>query len=163
MQVKKKRLEKFKQHSKGILAPYCNDIIEKGSTDLNRLAKAINGIIYQYVGDEDRYLQRDEETLSNQTRCLEEAISQYHEMDDEEKSYLSTVSDGKLEENAIVNAHLTQIVFRTIHKQKPTYFFYAGNQNTPKEVESDFLDAKDLEDSQPPEDLTENPDVDTKE
>lgn len=125
MKVRKKRLEKFKQHAKAILTPYAREIVESGTTNIPKLGMAINGVIYQYVGDEDCYLKRDEETLATQARCLEEAIRQYHNMNDEDKKYLSiNISDDKTDEINIVNAHLTQIVFRAIHRQKPAFFFY---------------------------------------
>lgn len=50
MKVRKKRLEKFKQHAKAILTPYAKEIAEG---NILKLERAINGIIYQYVGDED--------------------------------------------------------------------------------------------------------------
>lgn len=125
MKVRKKRLEKFKQHAKAILTPYAKEIAEGGTTNILKLERAINGVIYQYVGDEECYLKRDEETLATQSRCLEEAIRQYHNMNDEDKKYLSiNISDDKTDETNIVNAHLTQIVFRAIHRQKPAFFFY---------------------------------------
>ena len=124
-EVRKKRLKKFKQHSKENLAPYAQEIAESEATNILKLAMAINGVIYQHVGDEDCCLKRAAETLAIQSRCLEEAIRQYDDLINEDKKYLSiNISDDKTDETNIVNAHLTQIVFRAIQGQKPVFFFY---------------------------------------
>lgn len=140
MQIKKKRLEKFKQHTRGIFAPFVTEIANGRAFEFNHLVRAINGIIYQHTGDEDQYLKRDEVTLGGQIACLEETIDNYNKMDDEEKDFLSS---GEMDEEKIVNAILTQLVFRTIHKKRPSYFFYSEKkQKESTDAQSENPDTK---------------------
>lgn len=165
MQVKRKRLEKFKSHATKILSPYVNSIYEGQTTDLGKLAKALNGILYQYIGDEDRFLDRDISKLQAQINCLEETIDQYNNMSDEEKDFLVDSNDcDKVEkEKRVITGHLAQLIFKVINKEKPNFFFYL-QKNKEQDLlnpPDDFMTAEDFDNSEPPEELGENPDVDT--
>lgn len=161
MQVKKKRLEKFKKHTTNTLSSFVNKIHNNEEVDLSKMAKAINGILYQYIGDEDRFIKSStDEMIAKQIECLEQSLEQYRNMDDEEKDFLlSNICEEDRDERKVITSHFGQLIFRVINKEKPTYFFYQDKE----EIPNDFLDGKDLEDSQPPEESSENPEVDSEE
>ncbi len=54
--MKKKRMAKFEAHCTKIFRPYVEQVINGEDCDLFNLSRAIDGIIYQYVGDEGRFL-----------------------------------------------------------------------------------------------------------
>jgi hypothetical protein len=84
MRVKKKRLDKFKQHTTNILKPYVEKVFNNEEISLFRLSKAVDGILYQYTGNEDEFLDTNEDKRQVKVDCLAEVIQEYHNMGDEE-------------------------------------------------------------------------------
>jgi hypothetical protein len=110
-------------------------------------------------------LDRDESKLQAQINCLEEAIDQYNNMSDEEKDFLvdSNDCDKAEKEKRVITGHLAQLIFKVINKEKPNFFFYL-QKNKEQDLlnpPDDFMTAEDFDNSEPPEELGENPDVDT--
>ena len=135
MRVKKKRLDKFKQHTTNILKPYVEKAFNNEEISLYRLSKAVDGILYQYIGNEDEFLDTNEDKRQFKIDSLAETIQEYHNMGDEEKQLLSELCEGVVDGRKVLNAHITQLIFRTINKQSPTFFFYKDKlvQNPPED------------------------------
>mgnify|MGYP003352967620 FL=1 len=144
-----------------------NTIYDGKAPDFEKLGKAFNGILYQYIGDEDRFLDRSPQKVEAEVNCLVEAVDQYIHMSDEEKEFLNDDTDCSKEEKEkrVITGHLAQLIFRVINKELPTYFFYPNSRKNKEDdllnPPDDFMTKEDFEDSEPPEELPENPDVDT--
>lgn len=135
MRVKKKRLDKFKQHTTNILNPYVEKVFNNEEISLYRLSKAVDGILYQYIGNEEDFLDTNEDKRQVKMACLAEVIQEYQNMGDEEKQLLSELCEGVVDGRKVLNAHITQLIFRTINKKSPTFFFYKDKlvQNPPED------------------------------
>ena len=122
--INKKRLGEFNKHTKHILTPYSRQIVETGLTDIASLSKAINGIIYQCVGDEDKYMKRDDETLSSFESDLKIIVNNYLSFPQWVKEFIrDQIIDGDRSDTNVVNTHLTKFIYRLVHSQDRDYFF----------------------------------------
>ena len=75
--MKKKRMDHFLAHCTNIFSYYVKKVINGEDCDLFNLSRAIDGIIYQYVGDEDRFLIVTKETRKKRIKCLKRFINEY--------------------------------------------------------------------------------------
>ena len=87
--MKKKRMDHFLAHCTNIFSYYVKKVINGEDCDLFNLSCAIDGIIYQYVGDEDRFLIVTKETRKKRIKCLKRFINEYLGTDWETKKNIA--------------------------------------------------------------------------
>ena len=87
--MKKKRMDHFLVHCTNLFSPYVKKVINGEDCNLLNLSRAIDGIIYQYVGDEDRFLIVTKETRKKRIKCLKRFINEYLGTDYETKKNIA--------------------------------------------------------------------------
>ena len=139
--MKKKRMAKFENHCTKIFSPYVKKIINGEDCDLFNLSRAIDGIIYQYVGDEDRFLIVTKESRKNKIKCLKRFITDFIKSDFEMKKNIAKNMIFKCDfnESVIFNNYLMELPFEVIVKENPYFFYYkeAKSEVEGKGIESD--------------------------
>ena len=134
--VKPNRLKKFKKHTSKILKYFVDKICKNEIYSVAALSKAIDGILYQYLGDEEKFLSNN---LRNQkVKFLEGFIADYRNMDENEiESISKNLACGEVRKDKVLNAHIMEIVFGVINKESPRFFFYSDDKNSDKSKDGD--------------------------
>lgn len=137
--MKKKRVAKFEAHCVKILSPFVRKLINGEECDFFNLSRAIDGIIYQHVGDEDRFLSVTEENRKDRIAYLENFISEFSEIDWESKKDAVKNLDDECEINgfSILCNYLIGVPFGVIVKENPTFFYYKEPKTEVKGPEND--------------------------
>ena len=139
--MKKKRMDHFLAHCTNIFSYYVKKVINGEDCDLFNLSRAIDGIIYQYVGDEDRFLIVTKESRKHKIKCLKRFITDFIESDLEIKKNIAKNMIFKCDfnESVIFNNYLMELPFEIIVKENPYFFYYkeAKSEVEGKGIESD--------------------------
>ena len=137
--MKKKRVAKFEAHCVKILSPFVRKLINGEECDFFNLSRAIDGIIYQHVGDEDWFLNVTEENRKDRIAYLENFISEFSEIDWESKKDAVKNLDDECEINgfSILCNYLIVVPFGVIVKENPTFFYYKEPKTEVKGPEND--------------------------
>ena len=137
--MKKKRVAKFEAHCVKILSPFVRKLINGEECDFFNLSRAIDGIIYQHVGDEDWFLNVTEENRKDRIAYLENFISEFSEIDWESKKDAIKNLDDECEINefSILCNYLIGVPFGVIVKENPNFFYYKEPKTEVKGPEND--------------------------
>lgn len=137
--MKKKRVAKFEAHCVKILSPFVRKLINGEECDFFNLSRAIDGIIYQHVGDEDRFLSVTEENRKDRIAYLENFISEFSEIDWESKKDAVKHLGDECENNefSILCNYLIGVPFGVIVKENPNFFYYKEPKTEVKGPEND--------------------------
>ena len=148
--MKKKRMDNFLAHCINIFSYYVKKVINGEDCNLFNLSRAIDGIIYQYVGDEDRFLIVTKESRKNKIKCLKQFITDFIESDLEMKKNIAKNMIFKCDfnESVIFNNYLMELPFEVIVKEKPYFFYY---KEAKSEVEGKGIESEPNFKSEPPE------------
>jgi len=148
--MKKKRMDHFLAHCTNIFSPYVKKVINGEDCNLFNLSRAIDGIIYQYVGDEDRFLIVTKETRKKRIKCLKRFITDFIESDLEMKKNIAKNMIFKCDfnESVIFNNYLMELPFEVIVKENPYFFYY---KEAKSEVEGKGIESDPNSKSEPPE------------
>lgn len=138
--MKKKRVAKFEAHCVKILSPFVRKLINGEECDFFNLSRAIDGIIYQHVGDEDRFLSVTEENRKDRIAYLENFISEFSEIDWESKKDAVKHLGDECENNefSILCNYLIGVPFGVIVKENPNFFYYKEPKTEVKGPENDL-------------------------
>ena len=79
--MKKKRMDHFLVHCTNLFSPYVKKVINGEDCNLLNLSRAIDGIIYQYVGDEEQLLIFTNEVQNDRIMYLANFIILFKESD----------------------------------------------------------------------------------
>ena len=148
--MKKKRMDHFLVHCTNLFSPYVKKVINGEDCNLLNLSRAIDGIIYQYVGDEDRFLIVTKETRKKRIKCLKRFINEYLGTDWETKKNIAKKIIFKcgFNESVIFNNYLMELPFEVIVKENPYFFYY---KEAKSEVEGEGIESDPNSKSEPPE------------
>ena len=137
--MKKKRMAKFEAHCTKIFRPYVEKVMNNEEMNLSKLLRAIDGIVYQYVGDEDRFLIVTKETRKKRIKCLKRFINEYLGTDWETKKNIAKniIFKCDFKEAVIFNNYLMELPFEIIVKENPYFFYYKEAKVEGKGIESD--------------------------
>ena len=138
--MKKKRMAKFEDFCSKIFRPYVEQVMNGEDCNLFNLSRAIDGIIYQYVGDEDRFLIVTKETRKKRIKCLKRFINEYLGTDWETKKNIAKKIIFKcgFNESVIFNNYLMELPFEVIVKENPCFFYY---KEAKSEVEGESIES----------------------
>ena len=137
--MKKKRMAKFEAHCTKIFRPYVEKVMNDEELNLSKLLRAIDGIVYQYVGDEDRFLIVTKDTRKKRIKCLKRFINEYLGTDWETKKNIAKniIFKCDFKEAVIFNNYLMELPFEIIVKENPYFFYYKEAKVEGKGIESD--------------------------
>lgn len=148
--MRKKRMDHFLEHCTYIFSPFVKKVINGEDCNLFNLSRAIDGIIYQYVGDEDRFLFVTKEDRRKKIKCLKSFIKDFKESDWEMKKNIAKnmIFKCDFDESVIFNNYLMELPFDVIVRENPDFFYYkepksevggieneAGSKSEPPELD----------------------------
>ena len=94
--------------------------------NLSKLLRAIDGIVYQYVGDEEQLLIFTNEVQNDRIMYLANFIILFKESDLQFKKDIAEklVFKCKFDDPIFFNNYLMELPFGVIEKSKPYFFYY---------------------------------------
>ena len=148
--MKKKRMAKFEAHCTKIFRPYVEKVMNNEEMNLSKLLRAIDGIVYQYVGDEEQLLIFTNEVQNDRIMYLANFIILFKESDLQFKKDIAEklVFKCKFNDPIFFNNYLMELPFGVIEKSKPYFFYYKEPKS---EIEGEGIESETNVKSEPPE------------
>ena len=128
MGFKRKRVEKFVRNTVRLFSPFVDLIYEKQGIK-REMVLVLNGILYQYLGNETYYLDRSPRKMKSLENSIQKELEQFYRMGEKEKDEFCSIPwvDEEERDKDVISGILVQMVFAMINAIKPAFFFYPGN------------------------------------